>query len=272
MQSDDERAPGPGEDEDEWWRDADVPADTGVPPPFLGPAPSRLAARVGAAFEVAVCSDFPTQLLIAQLLLLAGIAPFGPDRRFSAAFVITLSLADAVLLVGLVLWFLYLHGERPRDVLFGRRPAWREALLGVMLVPVVFLLAMVVLGLLQVLAPALHNVARNPLESLIRSPADALLLALVAIISGGVREEVQRAFILHRFEQHLGGAPLGLVLFSFVFGAGHAIQGWDAVITTAALGAFWGVVYLARRSIAAPAVSHAGFDLAEIIRYTLYGP
>ena len=130
---------------------------------------------------------------------------------------------------------------------------------------------MTVLLLVQQLVPALHNVVRNPLESLIRSPGDAALLAVVAVISGGVREEVQRAFILHRFEQYLGGAPLGLVLFSLVFGAGHAIQGWDAVITTAALGAFWGVVYLARRSAVAPVVSHAGFNLAEIVRYVVYG-
>ncbi len=271
MQSDDERAPDQGENEDEWWRDADVPADTGVPPPFVGRPPTRAAVRIGALFEVIVCSDFPTQLLIAQLLLLAGITPFGPDHRYSATFVVALSLFDALLLVGLVLWFLYLHGERPRDVFLGRRPVWREAVLGVVLVPVVFVIVVLMLGLIQLFAPSLHNVARNPLESLIRSPIDALLLAVVAVVSGGVREEVQRAFILHRFEQHLGGAPLGLVLFSLVFGAGHAIQGWDAVATTAVLGAFWGVVYLARRSIAAPMVSHAGFDLAEIVRYSLYG-
>ncbi len=276
MQSDDEHPSDRGENEEDWWRDADLPADTGVPPPLVASQatrqPSRLAARVGALFEVIACSDFPTQLLIAQLLFFAGMTPVGPDQRYSAAFVVTLSLSDAVLLVGLVFWFLYLHGERPRDVLLGRRAVWREAVLGVVLVPVVFLVAAVVLGLVQAFAPSLHNVARNPLESLIRSRWDALLFALVAVVSGGIREEVQRAFILRRFEQHLGGAPLGLVLFSFVFGTGHLIQGWDAVVTTATLGAFWGLVYLARRSIAAPVVSHAGFDLAEIIRYTLYGP
>lgn len=231
----------------------------------------RLGVRLGALFEVLVCSDFPTQIFVAQLLALAGIRPLAPDRSYSVTFVVALSLLDAALLIALVVAFLFLHGERPSVVLFGRRRVWREALLGALLVPAVFILAMTVLLLVQLLAPALHNVVRNPLESLIRSPADAALLAVVSVVSGGVREEVQRAFILHRFEQHLGGAAVGLVLFSLIFGAGHAIQGWDAVLTTAVLGAFWGLVYLGRRSTVAPMVSHAGFDLAEIVRYAVYG-
>jgi len=239
--------------------------------PFA-PRPSPVAVRLGALFEVLLCSDFPSQLFIGQVLMLLGVRPFTSGYRYSATFIVTLSLTDAVVLVGLVLAFLYVHGERARDVLFGRQPAWREAILGLLLIPVVYILAVVVLATLQQLAPALHNVPHNPLESLIRTPADALLFALVAVVSGGIREEVQRAFILHRFEQHLGGGPLGLVVFSVVFGAGHVIQGWDAAVTTATLGAFWGVIYLVRRSIAAPMVSHSGFDLAEIIRYTLYGP
>ena len=239
--------------------------------PFA-PRPSPVAVRLGALFEVLLCSDFPSQLFIGQVLMLLGVRPFTSGYRYSATFIVTLSLTDAVVLVGLVLAFLYVHGERARDVLFGRQPAWREAILGLLLIPVVCILSVVVLATLQQLAPALHNVPHNPLESLIRTPADALLFALVAVVSGGIREEVQRAFILHRFEQHLGGGPLGLVVFSVVFGAGHVIQGWDAAVTTATLGAFWGVIYLVRRSIAAPMVSHSGFDLAEIIRYTLYGP
>ena len=80
----------------------------------------------------------------------------------------------------------------------------------------------------------------NPLQDLIQTPAQALILAIVATISGGLREEIQRAFILHRFEQYLGGAHVGLILYSLVFGLGHSLQGWDAVLTTAMLGAFWG--------------------------------
>ena len=97
-----------------------------------------------------------------------------------------------------------------------------------------------------------------------QTPRDALIFSVGAIIAGGVREEIQRAFILRRFEQHLGGASVGLVVFSVAFGAGHLLQGWDAAIVTMILGLVWGVVFLMRRSIIAPLVSHACFNLLEI--------
>lgn len=243
-------------------------APEGAPqPPPISPSPSRGAALA----EVLLCSGFPTQLFLAQVLSAAGLRPLTSDNRFSTAFIFTLSLADAVLLVALVLLFLRRHGESPARVLSGDRPLLPEGVLGLLLVPVVFLLGVFVIGLVHLVAPWLHNVAQNPLAALMASRRDAALFALVAIVSGGVREEVQRAFILHRFEQRLGGAAAGLVVSSVLFGAGHVIQGWDAAIATATFGAFWGAIYLIRRSVGAPLISHAGFDLAMIIRYTLYG-
>ncbi|MGH9145401.1 MAG: CPBP family intramembrane glutamic endopeptidase, partial [Vicinamibacterales bacterium] len=106
---------------------------------------------------------------------------------------------------------------------------------------------------------------------LIRTARDAVVFAVVATLAGGLREEMQRAFVLRRFERHLGGAPVGLVIFSVMFGAGHALQGWDAAITTGALGAFWGAVYLRRGSIVAPVVSHSAFNAAEIVRFAVWG-
>jgi membrane protease YdiL (CAAX protease family) len=82
-----------------------------------------------------------------------------------------------------------------------------------------------------------------------------------------VREEVQRGFILRRFEQYLGGGVLGIVLFSAAFALGHLNQGTDLALATGFLGALWGAVYLVRRSIVAPMVSHATFNLAQILRF-----
>jgi membrane protease YdiL (CAAX protease family) len=82
-----------------------------------------------------------------------------------------------------------------------------------------------------------------------------------------VREEVQRGFILHRFGHYLGGAWTGVAVYSVLFGLGHLEQGYDAAIATGLLGALWGVVYLTRRSIVAPMVSHAGFNLGQLMKY-----
>jgi membrane protease YdiL (CAAX protease family) len=95
------------------------------------------------------------------------------------------------------------------------------------------------------------------------------MFAMVAIVAGGIREELQRAFLLRRFEQHLGGPAVGVLVLSVAFGLAHQLQGWDVGITTGALGAFWAIVYLRRRSSVAPIVSHAGFNTLEILRVTL---
>jgi len=223
--------------------------------------------RVLALVEVLLCSDVPTQLLLIQLLTLAGYPPLGMDGQLAGRSVWALLVADAVALVALIFFFLRVHGERPRDVFIGRRRPAREALLGFFLVPIIFVLVVAMLWAIQHFAPFLHNVPRNPLENLIRTRTDAVLFAIAAILAGGVREEVQRAFILHRFEQHLGGAWVGLVVFSVAFGAGHLMQGRDAAIVTGVLGALWGSIYLIRRSVIAPAISHAGFNTAEIVRH-----
>jgi membrane protease YdiL (CAAX protease family) len=147
----------------------------------------------------------------------------------------------------------------------------REAVVGLLLVPAVFLLVVVLLNVLRLTAPWLHNVETNPLEQLAATPGQAAIFAAVAVLAGGVREELQRAFLLQRFERRLGGAAIGVVVLSAGFGLGHVVQGWDAVVTTGALGVFWAVVYLRRRSVIAPLVSHAGFNSLEVLRVAAFG-
>jgi membrane protease YdiL (CAAX protease family) len=186
--------------------------------------------------------------------------------------VLTLSLADTLVLIVLMVILMRAHGESATELWLGRRRVRHEAVLGLLLVPVVFVAVVVLLNGLRLLMPWLHNVPTNPLEQLAGNTAfDAAMFGLVAIFAGGVREELQRAFLLHRFEQHLGGANLGVLVLSVAFGFGHVVQGWDAVITTGALGFFWAVLYLDRRSSVAPIVSHAGFNSLEIVRVAMFG-
>jgi membrane protease YdiL (CAAX protease family) len=200
-----------------------------------------------------------------------GYGPFGRDGHLQITYVVGLSLVDTVVLIGLVLLFLQAHGERPRDILLGRRPLLSEAAHGVPLILVALAVGIAVLVTIQMLAPSLHTVATNPMQELLRRPRNAWLFALVVLVAGGVREEIQRAFLLHRFEVWLGGGSTGLIVTSLAFGAGHVLQGVDAMITTGLLGAFWGVTYLRRRSAVAPMVSHAGFDLLQILQFFALG-
>jgi membrane protease YdiL (CAAX protease family) len=230
------------------------------------PIVSGFNRRVQALMEVLLCSSVPTQLAIGAFLRLAGFRPTDAAGNLSLGFVLALSLADTVLLIALMVALMRSHGERASLLWLGRRPLGREVLYGLLTVPVVFIAAGVLLNAIRLFAPWLHNVASNPLEQLAASPGEAAILGLVAIVAGGVREELQRAFLLSRFEQHLGGARVGVIILSIGFGLGHYVQGWDAVLTTGVLGAIWAVVYLKRRSSIGPVVSHSVFNSLEILR------
>ncbi|MCC6165317.1 MAG: CPBP family intramembrane metalloprotease [Acidobacteria bacterium] len=222
--------------------------------------------RALSLLEVLLCSGLPTQILIGGLLIVAGARP-ASDGVLPFSFVVDVSLLDTCAIVALATFFLRLGGESPRAVLLGRGPINVEVRHGVAWLPFVFILVISLGALVQFAAPWLHNVPQNPLQAMLTSPWRVAIFALVVVLAGGVREEVQRAFILHRFERDLGGAAVGLAIFSVAFGLGHLTQGFDAALITGALGLLWGLMYLARRSMVAPAVSHALFNLVEIALY-----
>lgn len=226
--------------------------------------------RAAALFEVILCSGFPTQFIIVSVLTTFGMRPRLANGSLSPHFVFALTLVDTLLLVAFVCFFLRAHRESIRATLFGWRPA-REVVFGLFLIPASFVVIIVVLLVVQIVAPSLHNVAHNPLQDLAKTRLDAIVLALVVMIAGGIREEIQRGFVLRRFEQYLGGGAVGLVIFSALFGLGHIEQGYDVALATAVLGAFWGAVYLRRRSVIGPMIGHAGFNLAEVLKFVMVG-
>lgn len=237
--------------------------------PADGPAgPTVLPVqRIGAVIEVLLCSGYPTQIILIGILTGLGFEMQTEAGRLSPSFVSILSLADAVLVTALVFFFINAHGESERQLLVGHRPVLREALIGIILMPVLLLLVFLLLALVLTFAPQLHNVPRNPFEDMLQTRSDTAAFAVVVLVAGGVREEIQRGFILRRFQQYLGGGAVGLIVFSALFGLGHIDQGIDAVLATGLLGAAWGGLYLVRRSIVAPMVSHAAFNLAQLLKY-----
>lgn len=235
--------------------------------------PTSFATRLAALGEVILCSSLPTQILVAIVVArLFGVAPQTADGALSLDFILLVTLADTVLLIGLMVFFTRRRGESPAALWLGSRPKGPEVSHGIALIPATFVLVIVLLGTLRLAAPWLHNVEVNPLESLARGGMfNAVLFGVVVIVAGGVREEMVRAFLLQRFERHLGGMTTGIVVLSIAFGLGHIDQGWDAVITTGVLGAFWAIVYARRRSSVAPIVSHAGFNSLEVVRIVVTG-
>ena len=246
-----------------------VPGD--VPPPIVSATQVRRRTlpveRLGAFIEVILCSGFPTQILVYSALTGLGLQARTADGGWAPAFVVTMSLTDMVLVLGFVFLFLRAHHEPIREFVLGSRRPLREVALGLALIPGAFMVVVFVLAVLLTLAPELHNVAVNPFERLLQTPRDAAVFAFVVTFAGGVREEVQRGFIIRRFDQYLGGALGGILIYSGIFGLGHLDQGYAAAIATGVLGAMWGALYWSRGSVIAPMVSHAGFNLAQLIKY-----
>jgi hypothetical protein len=153
---------------------------------------------------VLLCSDVVTQFAVGGTLLAIGYHPTRPDGQLIVGYVVALSLGDAALLLALILVLLYAHGERPRDVFIGRRAILSEAVFGLWLLPLAFGIAAAVILTVRRFAPTLHNVESNPLQGLLGTPGDAWWFALVVVVAGGVREEIQRV-PPPRFDVWLGG-------------------------------------------------------------------
>ena len=90
--------------------------------------------------------------------------------------------------------------------------------------PAVFLMVgLVLIGLTRAARPSQRD--GNPIEQLAAGRSGARRCSgFIAVLAGGVREELQRAFLLRRFEQHLGG-PVGVLVLSIAFGLGTIRKG-----------------------------------------------
>lgn len=225
-----------------------------------------MIALVSAALQIVVVSGIPTQTVIgAALIALAGMQPY-TGSALSLEFVATLSLIDTVLVATLIHVFLTHGGERPATVFLGERPVFPELLRGLALAPLFLLGAGLLIAMLRWLVPSLNTVPVNPLEAYMQRPIDAAVFAVVVILAGGVREELQRAFILHRVRGAWGHVRLGNVIFAMVFGALHLEQGADLAIVIGLMGLLWGALFLARGSVVASIGSHAGFNAAQVLQ------
>jgi membrane protease YdiL (CAAX protease family) len=245
--------------------DVPVPAGPAVPVAVrASPIPRWLA-----IIEVIAVSGVPTGLLVATTLMLATNMTAFVDGGLSLEFLATYMLLDTALVALLIRVFLELAGEDSRTVFIGRRPVWGEMWRGLALVPVMFAAVTAVVLTLRALMPWLHTVKVSPLEQYMNNPLDASIFLVVVVLGGGVREELQRAFVLQRFEQSLGGIKVGLISFSILFGLLHWDQGGDVAIAIGLLGLFWGVLYIRRKSAVMGMTNHAGFNALQVLQGVL---
>jgi len=232
-------------------------------------ATARPPATVFALLQAIAVCGIPTQLVVAAVLLLGtSMSPYSGDG-LSLEFIAIVSFVDTALVAILIRLFLMASGEHSRDVYLGRRRPMGEIGRGLALVPVAFLLVVALVSGVRAIAPWLHNVKVSPLEAFMRNPLDAAIFFVVVVLAGGVREELQRGFILHRFGQRLGGMWVGNLTFGVAFGLLHFDQGWDVALVIGLLGLAWGAFYIKRGSVLLSVANHAGFNAAQVLQQVI---
>jgi len=228
------------------------------------PPPKTWVDRIQALFEVILLAGLVSSL-IATLPFAGKIRDQSgllADIRVLAGFL----LLEAAVTFGLLYLVMKAHGEKLRD--FGLSwQHWRsDVLLGLAIVPILFGVNGVINVIFRSYLPQLFQ-EHNPLAELVRTPQDLTIFVGTALIAGGIKEELQRAFILRRFQSFLGGANLGLIVWSVVFAVGHTIQGWQGVVIAGIYGMVFGVLYLARGTLIAPMVAHGVYDAVALLGY-----
>ena len=141
-------------------------------------------------------------------------------------------------------------------------------MIGLTLVPFLFLINAAVAVSLKLYFPQ-YYVEENPITELIQTPQQLVLLIFSALIAGGIKEELQRAFIITRFRLHLGGAGLGLIIWSIGFGLGHYVQGVQGILIATIYGFIFGIVYVLSGSLIAPIIAHGAYDTLALVAYWL---
>ena len=233
--------------------------------PFdLKPKRPTWVERVQALLEVLLLGGLVSSYVAIVPLQLLGAEErrFLKDARWITGFVIM----EAAVALMLVLALLHIHRQKPSHLGL-HAAAWRKNVaIGVALVPLLFLINGIVALLIRRFLPAFY-MEDNPLIQTIRTPRDLALFLTAVLFAGGLKEEIQRAFILTRFRDYLGGPSVGLLLWSIAFGAQHYVQGVQGAVAAALFGMVFGIVYLVRNSLVGPIVAHGIYDAAALLGY-----
>jgi membrane protease YdiL (CAAX protease family) len=225
--------------------------------------PSGVAGGFLAMLEIALVATAGF-ILVPLVMALFGLSPHAIMN--SSTSMVILLVSEATLTLLLIRFLMALRGEVPGKIGWSTTNLIREIGIGLLTVPVLFAATFSVKVGFQVFFPHWATV-HNPLLELIKTDWDLGLFLFASIYAGGLKEEVQRAFVLTRFRDSLGGVYVGLFLWSLFFGYGHAIQGIDNAVGAGILGLFFGLLFIWRRNLTAPIVAHILYDVLTLIIY-----
>jgi uncharacterized protein len=195
----------------------------------------------------------------------------GPDIPATFTALVLQIVAAKVVTFAAIVLLLRLQGERLAQLGLTRDHWPRHVGLGLVIGVVMFVMLNVLL------TAVLNSLIAQPasggpgIMAFFRSPRNLLAWLPIGIFGGGVVEELERIFVLTRFEEWLGrrGLVLAVVLSSAMFGYGHLYQGVGTALSTMVSGVVFAFVYLRRRSALEPITAHAFSDVLAVFAATL---
>ena len=222
--------------------------------------------RLRAVFEITMVSGLVSSFLASEVLAVI----FGRDRlkltETDAGFLVTFLLLESAVTFFILRIFMKAREETLRALGLRWRHWKKHVLTGFLVVPLLLVINSIIGAAFHAFLPE-YALEKNPLTEMIHSPRQLVLFIIASIIAGGIKEEMQRAFILRRFRHHLGGAGVGLIVWSLVFGAEHYVQGIQGMCVAAILGFVFGVLYLMRGNLIGPITAHSAYNTLTLLIY-----
>jgi len=197
------------------------------------------------------------------------VTPFVVPARFSDL-LLSLAIKKAIVFVAVAI-LLRSDGDSLRSLGFTSADWLRHIGRGMgYAVPIFVLINVALATAVGAVIPRSSEGAVGAITTFFRDRLHLLAWIPIGVIGGGFVEELERAFVLTRFENWLGTAGLYIALgvSSLIFGLGHSYQGASGAIAAGVSGLLFGLVYLRRRSALEAAACHAFADVLGVIAAT----
>lgn len=188
----------------------------------------------------------------------------GTSPRAQALAYVPTMVWELILL--LIVWFgIRMRGVKMRELIGGRWDSIENFLIDVgIAIGCVFAAYVVVFigaALTGLANPKQVSEARKLAEMVGPGSPPALASFIVLSTFAGVIEEIVfRGYLQKQFAALTGNVYLGLILQAIIFGMGHGYEGIRRMLVIFALGCFFGVLALLRKSLRPGMMTHAVFD------------
>ena len=226
--------------------------------------------RLYAVFEIIMVSGIVSSFMVSLVFAMVFFIMFGRARlnimEMDISFLVAYTLFESAVAFLILFMLMKARGET-LSMLGLRRQQWKTNVVFGILAALCLLVVSGATGVLFKIFLPEYALEKNPLIEMVHSPRQLILFIFTLIVAGGIKEEMQRAFILRRFSHHLGGAGIGLVIWSLAFGAGHSAQGLQGMCTAAILGLIFGALYLMSGNLLLPITAHALYNTMTLLLY-----